>query len=267
MSRRFRMTALAALALTGPITTAEAAPILHLSTRSLPISGFPHTGNIAGAGASLSAELTIMGTEYGGYPPPLTHLKLTLPQGMLWNARGFPTCNRPVLEPGGPPGPWPAFCPPGSVSEHSGVALLAVTFGTEVVPESTTVETIYHTGNGVSIYVSGPNPVLVEDDLTTGLFTQHAAALAFEVGFPLLETVPNAEYVSTLSVGFDLGTGFISTSGKHIFSLHMPRRCPQHRLLFQVEADFAGMGPLPGQKAVASYRAPCPKDLLRAKSG
>ena len=36
--------------------------------KAVPIPGFPHTGNILGAGAALKLEYTITGTEYDGLP-------------------------------------------------------------------------------------------------------------------------------------------------------------------------------------------------------
>ena len=41
------------------------------SAKIVPISGFPGTGNKLGAGAAVESQLTISGTEYGGFPPPL----------------------------------------------------------------------------------------------------------------------------------------------------------------------------------------------------
>ncbi len=55
---------LALLALAG---TASAAPTVTFKAKAVPIPGFPHTGNIFGAGAAVEAEFHISGTEYGGY--------------------------------------------------------------------------------------------------------------------------------------------------------------------------------------------------------
>src|SRR5690242_17084414 len=59
---------LAVLGLTG---TASAAPTVTLKAEAIPIKGFPHTGNIYGAGAAVKAVINISGKEYGGFPPPL----------------------------------------------------------------------------------------------------------------------------------------------------------------------------------------------------
>ncbi|HXD53485.1 MAG TPA: hypothetical protein VN618_01900, partial [Solirubrobacteraceae bacterium] len=67
-----------ALALPG---AASAAPKVTFKAKAVPIPGFPHTGNIFGAGAAVEAEYTISGTEYGGFPPPLTHVNFYLPAG------------------------------------------------------------------------------------------------------------------------------------------------------------------------------------------
>src|SRR5258708_31584628 len=58
---------------------ASAAPTVTLKAKAVPITGFPHTGNILGAGAAVQAEFTIVGTEYGGVPPPPVHAHLRPP--------------------------------------------------------------------------------------------------------------------------------------------------------------------------------------------
>src|ERR1700694_1182703 len=70
--------ALALMALTG---VASAAPTVTFKAEAVPIAGYPHTGNILGAGAAVKAEYTISGTEYGGFPPPLVGGHFYLPTG------------------------------------------------------------------------------------------------------------------------------------------------------------------------------------------
>src|SRR5271167_1377212 len=45
--------------------SASAAPTFTFKTEALPIPGFPHTGDILGAGAVIQVEGKISGTEYG----------------------------------------------------------------------------------------------------------------------------------------------------------------------------------------------------------
>ena len=72
-SLRRTSTTLAVLGLVvlGLSATASAAPTFMFKVTALPIPGFPHTGDILGAGAVIQGEGTISGTEYGGFPPPL----------------------------------------------------------------------------------------------------------------------------------------------------------------------------------------------------
>jgi hypothetical protein len=79
-------------AVLGLSTTASAAPTVTLKAKAVPIPGFPHTGNILGAGAAVQAEYRISGTEYGGHPAPLTGVTFYLPSGVKLHTQGFPTC-------------------------------------------------------------------------------------------------------------------------------------------------------------------------------
>jgi hypothetical protein len=78
--------------------TASAAPTVTLKITAIPIPGFPGTGNILGAGAGVEAQVTISGTEYGGFPSPLTRLTFYAPAGVKVASRGFASCTPAVLE-------------------------------------------------------------------------------------------------------------------------------------------------------------------------
>jgi len=92
---------LAGLAVAG---SAAALPTVKFKAKAVPIKGFPHTGNILGAGAAIQAEYTIIGTEYGGFPPPLIGVNFYLPKGTVLHRSGFPTCSIGTLERIGPSG-------------------------------------------------------------------------------------------------------------------------------------------------------------------
>ena len=61
---------------------------------------------------AVEAEYKISGTEYGGFPPPLTRVNFYLPAGTKLHPSGFPTCPVSTLEPSGK---GPSGCPKGSV--------------------------------------------------------------------------------------------------------------------------------------------------------
>ena len=67
------------LAVLGLSASASAAPTITFKAKAVPIPGFPAPGNILGAGAAVQTEFTISGTEYGGFPPPLTGVTVYLP--------------------------------------------------------------------------------------------------------------------------------------------------------------------------------------------
>jgi hypothetical protein len=58
---------------------------------------YPGTGNILGAGTAVEAEYRITGTEYGGFPPPLTGVTFLAPAGAKLHPQGFATCPSAIL--------------------------------------------------------------------------------------------------------------------------------------------------------------------------
>ena len=94
------------LAVLGLSATASAAPTFTFKTKALPIPGFPGTGDILGAGAVIQVQGRISGTEYGGFPPPLTGIKYYAPAGAKLHPQGFATCAPSTIEQSGP-GPCP----------------------------------------------------------------------------------------------------------------------------------------------------------------
>ena len=127
--------------------------------KAVPIPGFPHTGNILGAGAAVQAEYTIEGTEYGGFPPPLKASTSTCPQGAVLHPSGFPTCPPSTLE---PTGKGPKGCPRARRQVLSAKSLGYVAFGTKIVPEEATVESFYARGGGLEFFTFGHEPTIME---------------------------------------------------------------------------------------------------------
>src|SRR5438874_8761979 len=131
---------LAGAAMLALAVPAPAAPTIKIKASAVPIPGYAHTGNIYGAGAAVKSEVTISGTEYGGFPPPLIHVNVYLPKGTGLHPKGFPTCAVSNLEPSGP---GPSACPKGSKAGPAGRVLGEVAFGNEIVPEEATIEPFY----------------------------------------------------------------------------------------------------------------------------
>jgi hypothetical protein len=248
---------LALLALAG---TASAAPKVTLKAEAVPIKGFPHTGNIYGAGAAVKAEINITGTEYGGFPPPLIGVNFFLPKFTKLHTAGFPTCPISDLEPAGQ---GPSACPKGSAAGPVGHVLGEVAFGKEIVPEEATLESFYKAGGGVEFFTAGHSPVSLEI-LSKGHYTSLSGAGAFGpeliTEVPLVETVPGAQDASVLKIVVQAGSA-IKSHGKTIYYGTVPKKgqCPKGGFNIKAEFMFAGLGGLTPVTVPVSYKAPCPR--------
>jgi hypothetical protein len=245
--------ALLALALPG---MAAATPTVKFRAAAVPIPGFPHTGNIFGAGAAVEAEYNISGTEYGGFPPPLIHVNFYLPAGTKLHPSGFPTCSPSVLEPAGK---GPKGCPKGSAAGPKGTVQGFVAFGTEIVPETASIESFDAPGGGLTFFTFGHEPVLLEILSkakyvpASGLFSRELQA---EV--PLVETVPGAQDASVKFIKVKAGSA-IKKGKKTIYYGTLPTSCPKKYLPVKTELTFAGLGGLKEETVTAEYHAPCPR--------
>jgi hypothetical protein len=261
MRRQFGAALLGIAVLAATNTDAQATPKLHLAVHALRVVGFPHTGNVANAPATLSFGLAIEGEEYGGHPAPLTGLTLGLPRGMRWVPGGFKRCEPFSMNRTAPWG-----CPRGAEVEAAGDASLYVAFGSEIVQEQATIKSYYNGAEAISLEPFGRTPVLLEifgrGTVSSGR-SGHGPQFRFTL--PLVETVPGASFASFTSLDLMLGSAdrSVEDPGKPHFSLHMPSRCRPRQMLFIAEASFSAVGGLPAQTARASYRAPCPRGSHR----
>jgi hypothetical protein len=244
---------LAALVLPG---AASAVPTVKFKAKSVPIAGFPHTGNIRGAGAAFESEFVISGTEYGGFPPPLIHVNVYLPAGVKLHQSGFPTCPPATLE---PTGKGPKGCPKASHAGPVGSVEGFVAFGGEVVPEKATIESFYAPGGGLTFFTFGHSPVILEI-LSKGHFVNSSGLFSkkFEAVVPLVETVPGAQDASVKFIKVKTGSA-IRKHGKVTYYGTMPKTCPKHYLPVKAELTFAGLGGLAETTVPAEYKAPCPR--------
>jgi len=245
--------AVIALALPG---VALATPEVTMKAQAVPIAGFPHTGNIYGAGAAVEAEFHITGKEYGGFPPPLEHVNFYLPAGTVLHPSGFPTCAVSVLE---PTGKGPKGCPKGSAAGPVGTVTGYVAFGTTVVPESATIESFYAPGGGITFFTFGHEPVLLEI-LSKGHYVGSSGEYSkkLETIVPLVETVPGAQDASVGYIKVKAGSA-IKKGKKTIYYGTMPTKCPKKYLPVKAELTFAGLGGLTTQTVTTVYHAPCPR--------
>jgi hypothetical protein len=237
------------LAVLGLSASASAAPTITMKAVAVPIPGFPHTGNILGAGAALKTEYTISGTEYGGFPPPLIGVKFYGPASAKLHPQGFATCAQSVIETSGT-GPCPKASKAGPVGHGSGV----VSFGTERVEETATIEPFFAPGGGLEFFADGHSPVSIEL-LSKGKVVSSSPPFGptVEAEVPLIESVPGALDGSVKQIEVQVGAAY-KKGKKTTYYITVPKKCPKGGFPLKTVMSFLG-----GATAEATYSAPCPK--------
>jgi hypothetical protein len=226
-------------------SVASAAPTATFKTRPLPIPGFPGTGDILAAGVEVEVQATISGTEYGGFPSPLTELDIYAPTGLKVTPMGFPACSLSLLQTGG--------CPKKSSAGPQGTGLGVVSFGGERVPEAVTIQPFFAPGGGLMFVVNGNTPASFEV-LEPGHWTAAAAPYGSEmvVMVPLIETVPGANDASVTSFKVTVGAAY--RKGRRTVSyLTQPKHCPKGGFPAKMELKF-----LSGESTTVADTVPCP---------
>ncbi len=255
--RRVHVWSLAVLGLAALSLPAAAAavPTVTVKAKIVPISGFPGTGDKLGAGAAVESQVTISGTEYGGFPPPLIGVNVFLPKGTVLHPNGFPVCPPSTLEPSGK---GPKGCPKGSAAGPVGSVQGDVAFGKEVVPETATIEPFYTPGGGLEFFTFGHEPVLLEvlsKAHFVGASGLYSKELIAEV--PLVETVPGAQDASVKTISVKVGSA-IRSHGSTIYYGRVPKKCPKGGFPGKAELTFAGLGGLTQTTVTKTLKVPCP---------
>jgi hypothetical protein len=242
-------TALLVLAALGLPGAALAAPTATFKLRAIPIPGFPGTGDILGAGTEVEVEVTISGTEYGGFPSPLTGIDLYGPSGVEVTATGFATCEPSALEARGAAG-----CPKRSSAGPPGVGYGDVSFGGDTVPEKVSIQGFFAAGGGLTFYVEGTTPAsfqYLEKAQWVMASPPYGPEVMVEV--PLVETVPGANDASVTSFSVKVGAAY--RKGRRTVSyITQPKRCPRGGFPVKLELKF-----LSGETVTDAYAVPCPK--------
>ena len=247
-----------AVATLGLPATAGAAPAVTLKVKAVAIPKnpssnggptYPGTGNIFGAGTDVEAEITISGTEYGGFPSPLTGVTFYTPPGSKLTTKGFTSCSAATLE-----SHEVQKCPKKSFAGPKGYAKGVVAFGGTRVHETLTVQPFFESGGNLAFYAEGREPAVIEL-LSTGKFSSPSSGfgpvLTTEV--PLVLTVPGAPYGSVESIKVKVGAAF--KQGKKLISYGtLPKKCAKGGFPVKAELKFFS-----GETVTASVKAPCPK--------
>jgi hypothetical protein len=238
-----------AAAVFGLAATASAAPTITLKGEAIPIPGVPGSGNKLGAPAAFRAEYTISGTEYGGFPPPLIGVKFYGPAGAKLHPQGFATCATATLEKSGP-----SACPKKSIAGPKGSASGVVSFGTERVGETVSVQPFFAPGGNLQFFVDGTTPVSIEI-ISKGNVISSSPPFGPTVNaeVPLIETVPGALDASAKEINVVVGAAF-KQGKKTVSYITVPKKCPKGGFPLKTVMSFYG-----GATAEALYKAPCPK--------
>jgi hypothetical protein len=254
------LAALGVLALLALPSMASAKPTVSFKALAVPISGFPHTGNIKGAGAAFKSEFVIKGTEYGGFQPPLIGVNVQLPKGTVLHTQGFAKCPTATLT----QEKEPTKCPKGSRAGPVGEALGFVNIGTEEVREKVTIESFF-TPEGLAFFVQGHTPTIIEIT-STGKYINLNGAGGFGPKFvgkvPLIESLPGAPFGSTERINVKVGAA-VKSHGKTIYYGRVPKTCPTGGFPVKAELTFANLEKLPepvaGEVVSVTSKAPCPR--------
>jgi hypothetical protein len=256
--RSVLMISCVALVALGLASAASAKPVVTVKAKIVPIPidassprspTYPGTGNLLGAGAALEAELKISGTEYGGYPSPLTRVVVELPSGTKLHQSGFATCPTAVLE-----SHEVSHCPKKSFAGPVGEVLGVVSFGQTRVEEKASIQAFFAPGNKLAFYTEGTEPASLEI-LTIGSFSTAPPPFGpkFTVPVPLVATVPEAPYASVISIKGKIGAAY--KQGKKLISYGtVPKKCPKGGFRGRVELTF-----LSGETSTVEPVVPCPK--------
>lgn len=228
--------------------SAPATPTATYKAKFAPIPGLPGTGDRLGSAAMFEGEAKLSGTEYGGSPSPITALRFFAPAGTIFSTNGFGTCAPSVIEQQGP-----TACPKRSIAGPKTSIVGVVSFGGERVPETASVQTFFAPGGGLTAFVDGTTPTVVEVLVSARLVgTAPPFGPEFTGDVPLIETVPGG--LDASFVEGTLAAGAAYRRGKRTISyITVPKTCPDGGWPTKGEATF-----LDGGTVQTTYRVPCP---------
>lgn len=245
------------------------APTVRVQARAVPIPGFPGTGNFYGKGADVEATAEIQGSGYGataqnpnGSPPPISAVNVYLPKGVKLHPSGFASCTEATLKNIGPSG-----CPKKSIASALGSALGEVTFGSERVPEPTSLQAFFGPGGGLLFYTQGTSPVSLEV-VSTGRYVRSSGKYSWELEalVPAVPTVTGAPLATVSKIHIKAGAAF-RAHGKVIPYGTVPKKgeCPKGGFFGKTEVTFGGMFGgdrefgIPPKTVTDVIRVPCPR--------
>ena len=145
-------------------------------------------------------------------------------------------------------------CPKASKAGPKGSASGIVSFGTERVQETASVQPFFAPGGGLEFFADGTSPVSIEI-LSKGKVVNSSPPFGptVEAEVPLVESVPGALDASVKSINVVVGAAY-KKGKKTTYYITVPKKCPAGGFPLKSVMTFLG-----GATAEASYKAPCPK--------
>lgn len=209
---------------------------------------YPGTGDTLGAGTDVEGEFRISGTEYGGFPPPLTGVTFIAPSGVKLHPQGFATCSLAILE-----SHEVAQCPKKSAASSVGSVAGVVSFGETRVHEGLTLQLFFAPNNEIAFYAEGRSPTVVEVmGRVSFTYPGDGSGPKFTAAVPLVETVPGAPYGVVETGKLTVGAAFMQ-KGKLISYITLPKTCPKGGFPVRAELKF-----LIGEPVTVHTKMPCP---------
>jgi hypothetical protein len=243
------------IALGLPVAAGATPTAVTLKLRGVPIAvnpeavngpTYPGTGNILGAGTDVEAEIKISGSEYGGFPPPVTGFTFLAPVGVKLHPQGFTACSEAILE-----SHEVAHCPKRSFVSSIGSVAGVVSFGGTRVHEALTLQGFFAPAGEFAFYAEGRSPTVIEV-LGKVSITSGGVGSKLSANVPLVETVPGAPYGVVEAGKITVGAAFMQT-GKLISYITLPKKCPRGGFPVRAELTF-----LIGEPVTVDTKMPCP---------
>ncbi len=139
-----------------------------------------------------------------------------------------------------------------------------VAFGSEVVPETATIEPFYAPGGGLEFFTFGHEPVLIEI-LSRGRYMvvdRDGFGQKLTAQVPLVETVPGAQDASVEKINVKVGSA-IRVKGRTIFYGMLPTSCPKDGFTVKSVLTFAGLGGLAQSAVTVDLQSSLPEALAK----
>ena len=183
--------------------------------------GLPAYGQHPRCGCCVCDRIHDFGDRIRWLPAAAHGVDLYAPAGAKLNGKGFATCAPSVIQEKGP-----SACSKKSTAGPKGSASGVVSFGTERVQETVSVQPFFAPGGGLEFFVDGVSPVSIEI-LSKGSITGAAPPFGqeFIAEVPLIESVPGALDASAKEINVTVGAA--SKQGKKTsYYLVIPKKCP-----------------------------------------